>query len=424
LEIIHVVDYKSLDDTIEYNVFRNCSGLRSVTVPPNHSKYSSVNGALFNKDKTELIFLHKCRQGDFVIPDSVTKITYGMFARCEGITSVAIPDSIVEIEGAAFEDCNGLTSVIIPDSVQKTGKSIFSSCNNLASVSISHSLTKLEEGMFRFCKSLTSVTIPDSVTEIGDSVFSRTGLTSVIIPDSVVKIGSYAFDGCKKLKSVFIPPSVVEISDSAFNDCPAFITVHPDNPVYTSKRGKLTFKPVSGTIGELIEWKFANGVLTISGDGEIPAFDDCYVRANNDGRSPWYPVQSQIKRVIFKGKISIKSIHTFFYHELTSVTFPENCINKVLLGYTTFDVSNFNGWFCEQIPLMLQDLKRNTLYRPKEIPQQEWDAILDRIGFCFSETEKYKYHKDEEDKLYRENMKNEGFELFFKYFDDFGWGKF
>jgi len=33
---------------------------------------------------------------------------------------------------------------------------------------------------------------------------------------------------------------------------------------------------------------------------------------------------------------------------------------------------------------------------------------------------KYKYHDDEEDKLYRESMKKEGFELFVKYFDDFG----
>jgi hypothetical protein len=41
------------------------------------------------------------------------------------------------------------------------------------------------------------------------------------------------------LTSVTIPDSVTRIGVPAFERCPAFFTIHPDNPNYGSKDGKL-----------------------------------------------------------------------------------------------------------------------------------------------------------------------------------------
>ncbi|MCB5984936.1 leucine-rich repeat domain-containing protein, partial [Flavobacterium psychrophilum] len=45
------------------------------------------------------------------IPNSVTTIGDGSFARCSGLTSVTIPNSVTAIEERAFADCSSLRTV-------------------------------------------------------------------------------------------------------------------------------------------------------------------------------------------------------------------------------------------------------------------------------------------------------------------------
>ena len=186
-------------------VFFACAGLTSITVDANNPFYSSEDGVLFNKDKTELIVYPKGRQGDYVVPASVIKLRTKAFRWSTGLTSITIPESVTEIGSKAFEGCNALTSIIIPKSV-----------------------TILKSGMFQGC----------------------IALTSIVIPDSVVKISNNAFDTCTGLTSIFIPASVIEISMRHWDDeikfykCPAFVTVHSDNHKYTSRNGKILYKNV------------------------------------------------------------------------------------------------------------------------------------------------------------------------------------
>ena len=57
--------------TLGEDPFRYSLRLTSITKPPNHPEFSSEDGVLFNKDKMRLIKCPNCRQGDYVIPDSV-----------------------------------------------------------------------------------------------------------------------------------------------------------------------------------------------------------------------------------------------------------------------------------------------------------------------------------------------------------------
>ena len=200
--------------------FSNCFKLNTITVHSDNPVYSSENGVLFNKDKTELIRFPMGYSGNYAIPNSVTKIERGAFWGCERLTSISIPISVKEIGHGAFHCCTGLTTITIPDLVTEIGSNTFWEC-----------------------RGLTNIEIPDSVTKIGNSAFECcTGLTTITIPDSVTEIGAYAFHFCTGLISITIPDSVTEIEISAFGQCPAFITVHANNPVYTSENGMLKKK--------------------------------------------------------------------------------------------------------------------------------------------------------------------------------------
>ena len=121
---------------IDLNVFFICSSLTAINVETNNPNYCSVEGVLFNKDKTALIQYPVGKQGTYTIPDSVTYIGWGAFEWCRSLTFVTIPDSVTNIGTTAFYNCSSLTSVTIPDSVTYIGHSAFEGCIGLKSVTI------------------------------------------------------------------------------------------------------------------------------------------------------------------------------------------------------------------------------------------------------------------------------------------------
>jgi putative cell wall-binding protein len=212
--------------SIGYRAFSNCHSLTAISVDTDNPSYSSLDGVLFSKDKSELIQYPGGKAGAYAIPDSVTSVGDGAFSNCRSLTSVTIPDSVKRIGGSAFADCRSLTSVTIGNSVTSIGDSAFYSCSNLTSVTIPDSVTSIGDEAFADCRSLTSVTIPDSVTSIGYGAFSNCrSLTSVTIPDSVTSVGDGAFYYCSSLTDVTIPDSVKRIGGSAFCYCSSLTRV-------------------------------------------------------------------------------------------------------------------------------------------------------------------------------------------------------
>jgi len=180
--------------------FGDCSGLTAITVGQGNTAYASIDGVLFNKEKTILIQVPGGKEGAYSIPNFVASIGESAFYGCTGLTSVTIPDSVTSIGESAFCVCYHLTSVIIPDSV-----------------------TSIGDKTFYYCTGLTSVTIPDSVTSIGGYAFyGCSGLTGVTIPDSVTSIGDEAFNGCINLTIFGVPGSYAEIyaNDNGINFSP------------------------------------------------------------------------------------------------------------------------------------------------------------------------------------------------------------
>ena len=98
--------------SIGESAFGFCTSLTDFTVDSNNANYSSQDGVLFNKDKTELIqYPVGNKRTSYSIPNSVTSIDYRAFASCESLTSVIIPNGVVSIGNGAFYDCSELTDV-------------------------------------------------------------------------------------------------------------------------------------------------------------------------------------------------------------------------------------------------------------------------------------------------------------------------
>ena len=106
----------------------------------------------------------------------------------------------------------------------------------------------------------------DSVEEIDNFAFM-----DIRLAKEIEDFGSIRLTG---LTSVHIPCSVSSISNdviSTFKKLRTIITIDPENPIYTIKNGKITFKKVKATSGRTgnLDWRFSNRTLTIKSNGKI-----------------------------------------------------------------------------------------------------------------------------------------------------------
>lgn len=121
--------------TIERYAFTNCSSLEEFVVEEDNENYSSVDGVLFNSDKSKLIFYPGGKkEKSYDIPNSVTMIEEDAFRECQLLTSVTIPDSVISIGGDSFWRCSSLTNVTIPNGVTLIGPWTFYDCTSLETV--------------------------------------------------------------------------------------------------------------------------------------------------------------------------------------------------------------------------------------------------------------------------------------------------
>ena len=215
--------------------FYGCTGIASITVDSKNEYYSSENGVIFNKDKSELILYPATNsRKEYNIPSSVTCIDRYAFYGCTSLANVTVPGSVIWIRDCAFYKCSNLESVKIDNGVKILDSGAFEDCTKLTSVMIPSSITEIKASTFYGCTSLTNITIPDSVTSIGDCAFYEcSSLTNITIPDSVTSIGSSAFERCSSLASITIPNSITTIEHTTFYECTNLRSITIPNSVTT-----------------------------------------------------------------------------------------------------------------------------------------------------------------------------------------------
>lgn len=86
--------------------------LKNISVNGDNTNYCSVDGNLFNKDKTQLIqYAISKEDTEYIIPDSIITIDAFAFFHCDSLTSVTISDSVTDIGRCAFSECISLKKI-------------------------------------------------------------------------------------------------------------------------------------------------------------------------------------------------------------------------------------------------------------------------------------------------------------------------
>jgi len=116
-------------DSIGKGVFNACG---DIIVDESNQNYISINGVLFNKNKSILIYYPIWKPLPYKIPNSVSTIGYGAMTSY-GNTYLILPPSIKKIQRYAFS-FSGLTSITLPASITEMEQEIFIYSNQLKSI--------------------------------------------------------------------------------------------------------------------------------------------------------------------------------------------------------------------------------------------------------------------------------------------------
>lgn len=169
------------------DVFFGCSKLTCITVDPDNTKYTSIDGILYDKDITKIICYPSDKAGSsFTIPASVASIESSALASCLNLEAINVtPDNTVyaSIDGVLYD--KGVTNLFC-----------YPCSKTEPTLTIPSSVTGIRYYAFDGCKNLSSVTIPDGVVSLDYAFYGCHSLTSITIPNGVTSIGQSAFEDC------------------------------------------------------------------------------------------------------------------------------------------------------------------------------------------------------------------------------------
>ena len=203
-------------NSIASSSFLGCSSLTKIAVDNNNNSYSSKDGVLFNKNKTELFIFPGGKSGAYTIPDGVSSIGEYAFYKCSKLTSLKISASVKSIDRRSLSYCSSITEFVV-----ESGNSCYSSKDGIL-----FNKNKTELIQYPLGKSSSSYSIPTSVKTIKFGAFDSSNLTSITIPDSVITVEAWAFICCKNLESVTMGNGVSEIQHNAFNGCTSLSDIY------------------------------------------------------------------------------------------------------------------------------------------------------------------------------------------------------
>ena len=112
--------------------FSYCDKLQSIEVSIENANYCSVDGNLYNKNKTKLI-QHVCgnQNTTFSLPNTVSTIGKHAFYGCHKLNNFIVPNNVTYIGEGAFYFCQNFNTIVIHNNVTFIGKDAFYGCSKL-----------------------------------------------------------------------------------------------------------------------------------------------------------------------------------------------------------------------------------------------------------------------------------------------------
>lgn len=267
---------------------------QNIIVEEENPYFCSENGIIYNKDKTEVLFVspcHECENGVITIPFTVKKISYPLYNCTVERYEVENGNTEFVSDDGVLYDFDRKTLIAYPS--QKKDKTYV----------IPSRTERISSGSFYKNIELDFLRIPQSVKKIEKGALWRTSLKFILFDnDGTTELDiSYDFHRTNQFNDPNVPYYAYEnsIIKDQFPD--HFITLLEE-----SER----------ICGEGLTWKFEDFDLTISGTGEMTEF--------SKGKYPWNALP--VVNIKFNGE-NIKIADNAFYDakylkslDLTGVT--------------------------------------------------------------------------------------------------------
>lgn len=236
-------------EEIEQNAFRE-TGLTAIEFPSALKKLGE-NSFAFNRRLNEIVFSE-------YIDETQTSFDKNIFENCTGLQSFTMPGWMTTVPEGFFLNCNSLSTIINYNAIN-VGKSAFDGCLRLKSSDglLPARIKSVGERAFALCGSslptdeyfLEQLNIDGSVT-MSDNAFDGAKIKSVALTTcdktflddkskfgvdvlaNITTISSVSFDDCitkipdgfckgwSSLETVKWPAALEEIGNAAFNGCP------------------------------------------------------------------------------------------------------------------------------------------------------------------------------------------------------------
>ena len=211
--------------------------------------------------------------------------------------SIELPDSLLSVGDYAFWQ-SACASVKLPAGLQAIGEEAFGLAAISGELRIPGTVERIGQEAFWDCL-IETLVVEDGVREIGNLAFARnTRLTKAYIPASVTAIESQALaKGCVGLTDVWYDGTRAQWQQIAAPDAVErqITTVHcTDGDILPAAMDRC---------GDDLTWSLENGVLTVTGTGDMWDF--------GVGTQPWLSRGSEIRTVVLSEGVTTVGNYAF-----------------------------------------------------------------------------------------------------------------
>ncbi len=227
-------------NTVSKNEFYSYYSLEKINVADGNKKYTSINGVLYNKAKTRIVYCPLCFSGELYIPAEATEVDITALQALKEGSTLAIDNNNTSF---AFEDgilynadyTKIIKAISLPenyvmkDTVKEIGDFAFSGNSTVKTVTLNNNVTKLSYGAFYNCTSLEAAPLPEGLVSIEEAAFRGSGIKSLTLPSTVTRIYADAFRDCKNLSEVNLNEGLKSFGKSAFKNSGITSLVIPDS---------------------------------------------------------------------------------------------------------------------------------------------------------------------------------------------------
>lgn len=314
--------------SISGDTFYNCANLEKVNIPSNckfmgnnpfagcpkikvinESPYFNlVNGVLYSKDFTRLIYYPISNRNEKYAIDSRCKILgKHSFYLCSNLKEVEIPASVIKLENNPFSGCdkinlnNKSSYYHVEDSVvyDRDYSSIIGCLNSIdTDCLVLKNAKRICRNSFWNCKGIRKIVFPKTLEDIGYNPFvscsniefesnsdkyiiynnalytadksklvcypAKYAIGEIHLPDETITLERGAFSGCDKLTDIHLH-NVSIISKTCFTNCNSLVSVY-----------------CSDLVTYIGEWAFAH----CANLKELSVYKDCFIDNNAILNSP------------------------------------------------------------------------------------------------------------------------------------------